>query len=71
MPPEPLPDSSNLAACFTMTLKTLDILAHSLNTPFLGVICATAQSVLENMEVNILGKANITVNLSWVIIAEC
>jgi hypothetical protein len=43
---------SDITACFAVTLKTLEVLADNLNTPFLGVISTTIQSLLENIEVN-------------------
>ncbi|KAJ7832892.1 P-loop containing nucleoside triphosphate hydrolase protein, partial [Mycena olivaceomarginata] len=42
--------TNSFTACFPTTLKTLELLADSLNTPFLGVISTTAQSLLENFE---------------------
>lgn len=43
----------NVAACLTITANTLEIIADSLNTPFLGAIVATTRSVLENIEVGL------------------
>jgi hypothetical protein len=50
MPPKLM--ASDITACFAVTLKTLEVLADNLNTPFLGVILTTIQSLLENIEVN-------------------
>jgi hypothetical protein len=47
--------NNNLTACFAVTLKSLDILGDSLNTPFLPVIITTIQALLENIEVNLPG----------------
>ncbi|KAJ7799887.1 hypothetical protein B0H14DRAFT_3156281 [Mycena olivaceomarginata] len=41
--------ASDITACFSVTLKTLEVLAVNLNTPFLEVISATIQSLLENI----------------------
>jgi hypothetical protein len=49
MPPKLM--ASDITACFAATLKTSEILADNLNTPFLGVISTTIQSLLENIEV--------------------
>jgi hypothetical protein len=54
MPPQV--KASDIRDCFSVTLKTLNILADNLNTPFLGVISTTIQSVLENIEVNLSSK---------------
>jgi hypothetical protein len=54
MPPQV--KASDIRDCFGLTLKTLDILAGNFNTPFLGVISTTIQSVLENIEVNFPSK---------------
>jgi hypothetical protein len=51
MPPH-LTVAVDLSACYTVTLKTLEILAHTFNTPFLVIISTTAQSLVENFEVN-------------------
>lgn len=44
--------AGNIAALFAVNLKTLEILADNLNTPFLGVIATTIQSRVKNIEVN-------------------
>ncbi|KAJ7866618.1 hypothetical protein B0H14DRAFT_2504313, partial [Mycena olivaceomarginata] len=42
--------ANDITACFAVTLKTLEVLADNLNTPFLGVISTTIQSLLDNIE---------------------
>ncbi|KAJ7802532.1 P-loop containing nucleoside triphosphate hydrolase protein [Mycena olivaceomarginata] len=49
MPPH-LTVAVDLSACYTVTLKTLEILAHTFNTPFLVIISTTTQSLVENFE---------------------
>jgi hypothetical protein len=64
MPPQV--KASDIRDCFSVTLKTLNILADNLNTPFLGVISTTIQSVLQNIEVNLPSKQRgITGNLTF------
>ncbi|KAJ7906794.1 hypothetical protein B0H13DRAFT_2333143 [Mycena leptocephala] len=41
---------NNITACVTAALDTLDILANSLNTPFLAAITSTTQSLLKNIQ---------------------
>ncbi|KAJ7888394.1 P-loop containing nucleoside triphosphate hydrolase protein [Mycena olivaceomarginata] len=41
--------ANDITACFAVTLKTLEVLADNLNTPFLGVISTTIQSLLDNI----------------------
>lgn len=60
--------ANTLTACFTVTLETLEILVENLNTPFLGVISVTAQSLLDNFEVILFNQPYITVNLSCAIL---
>jgi hypothetical protein len=43
---------NNIITCLTVTADTLQILANSLNTPFLGAISNTTQSLLKNVQVN-------------------
>ncbi|KAJ6568966.1 hypothetical protein B0H19DRAFT_1256656 [Mycena capillaripes] len=40
----------SITSCLTVTADTLEILSDSLNTPFLGVISTTTQSLLKNIE---------------------
>ncbi|KAJ7721099.1 hypothetical protein B0H14DRAFT_587654 [Mycena olivaceomarginata] len=40
----------NVAICLTMTTRTLEIIADSMQTPFLGAIVNTTQAVLENVQ---------------------
>ncbi|KAJ7894438.1 hypothetical protein B0H14DRAFT_3125580 [Mycena olivaceomarginata] len=40
----------NMVACLTMTTNSLQIIADSMKTPFLGAIIHTAQAVLKNIQ---------------------
>ncbi|KAJ6544466.1 hypothetical protein B0H19DRAFT_1238855 [Mycena capillaripes] len=53
MPPQPTPTHIRLIdikTCLTVTLDTVEILATSLKTPFLGAIAKTTQSLLKNIQ---------------------
>jgi hypothetical protein len=43
---------NNITTCLTATVETVQILASSLNTPFLVAISNTTQSLLKNVQVN-------------------
>jgi hypothetical protein len=43
---------NTLTTCFTITVKTLEILANSLQEGYLEAIANTTQSLLKNIEVS-------------------
>jgi hypothetical protein len=57
--------ANDITACFAVTLKTLEVLADNLNTPFLGVISTTIQSLLDNIGVGPPKQHVITVDLTF------
>ncbi|KAJ7350877.1 hypothetical protein DFH08DRAFT_806856 [Mycena albidolilacea] len=52
MPPSAVAQNrlENVVTCLTMTTNTLEIIADSMQTPFLGAIINTTQAVLENVQ---------------------
>ncbi|KAJ7920642.1 hypothetical protein B0H13DRAFT_2421156 [Mycena leptocephala] len=51
MPPIPIQTRlNNITTCLAVTADTLQILASSLKTPFLGIISNTTQSLLKNVQ---------------------
>ncbi|KAJ7339885.1 hypothetical protein DFH08DRAFT_812263 [Mycena albidolilacea] len=52
MPPQTVTQNriENVAMCSTMTTNTLQIIADSMQTPFLGAMTNTAQAVLKNIQ---------------------
>ncbi|KAJ7812446.1 hypothetical protein B0H14DRAFT_3752483 [Mycena olivaceomarginata] len=52
MPPPTITQTQleNVAMCLTMTTNTLQIIADSMKTPFLGAIINTTNAVLQNMQ---------------------
>jgi hypothetical protein len=45
----------------TMTTRTLEIIANSMQTPFLGAIINTTQAVLENVQVTFVERSGFDV----------
>jgi hypothetical protein len=43
---------NNITTCLTLTADAIELLASSLNTPFLEAISNTTQSLLKNIQVN-------------------
>ncbi|KAJ7839758.1 hypothetical protein B0H13DRAFT_1911078 [Mycena leptocephala] len=50
MPPKPQIRLNNITTCLTLTADTIELLASSLNTPFLEAISNTTQSLLKNVQ---------------------
>ncbi|KAJ7859837.1 hypothetical protein B0H14DRAFT_2577002 [Mycena olivaceomarginata] len=52
MPPAAVAQNrlGNVVTCLTMTTNTLEIIADSMQTPFLGAIINTTQAILENIQ---------------------
>jgi hypothetical protein len=66
MPPSIITQSQleNVVKGLNMTTNTLEIIADSIQTPFLGAIINTTQAVLQNIQVSRVGEALIRVKLS-------
>jgi hypothetical protein len=58
MPPSTITQNrlDNVVMCLTMTTDTLQVIADSIKTPFLGAIINTTQAVLKNIQVSLLRK---------------
>jgi hypothetical protein len=69
MPPSAVTQSrlENVVTCLTMTTNTLQIIADSMQTPFLGAIINTTQAVLGNVRVSLLEQLLSIVKLSTLI----
>jgi TRAP-type C4-dicarboxylate transport system substrate-binding protein len=61
MPPSTIIQTrlENVAKCLTMATDTLQIIADSINTPFLDAIINTTQTVLEKIQVGFVKKTDI------------
>lgn len=67
MPPQPTVAElrmNNIHTCLIAAVNTLEVLADSLNTPFLDVISSTTQSLLQNIQVNFSYEPQVIMNLS-------
>jgi hypothetical protein len=66
MPPSIAPQNrlENLVTSLTMAINTLEIIADSIQTPFLGAIINTTQAVLENIQVSFVEETCIDVKFS-------
>jgi hypothetical protein len=66
MPPPTVTQNrlDNVVVCLTITTNSLQIIADSMKTPFLGAIINTTQAVLKNIQVSCVGEALISVKLS-------
>lgn len=59
MPPQPSVTEARLnhiTTCLTVALDTLEVLSDSFNTPFLGVISTTTQSLLKYVQVTVFNE---------------
>jgi hypothetical protein len=54
----------NVVICLSMTTNTLQIIADSMKTPFLGAIINTTQAVLKNIQVSFVENTCINMKLS-------
>jgi hypothetical protein len=66
MPPSIITQNrlANVVTGLTMTTNTLEIIADSIETPFLGAIINTTQAVLQNIQVSFVEETCISVKLS-------
>jgi hypothetical protein len=66
MPPPTVTQNrlDNVVTGLTMTTNTLEIIADSIQTPFLGAIINTTQAVLNNIQVSFLEDTYINVKLN-------
>jgi hypothetical protein len=65
MPPPTVTQNrlENVVICLTMTTNSLQIIADSMKTPFLGAIINTTQAVLKNIQVSFVEEALINLEL--------
>jgi hypothetical protein len=66
MPPPTVTQNrlENMVICLSMTTNTLQIIADSMKTPFLGAIINTTQAVLKNIQVSSVEDTCINMKLS-------
>jgi hypothetical protein len=55
---------ANVVTGLTMATNTLEVIADSIQTPFLGAIINTTQAVLKNIQVNFVEETLLNVKLS-------
>ncbi|KAJ6538024.1 hypothetical protein B0H19DRAFT_1079108 [Mycena capillaripes] len=57
-PPVPITAMSNIATCLTISKNTLELLAQSVNSPFLATLSNTARALLKNIQLIKQNKSN-------------